>query len=98
MTDFVELPRVSSFFATLKSEFYYRRVWTTRKRAMVEVGAWNEDRHNRRQRHSSIGQISPVSFELQYSHQSAKRHWFGRITGRDMRTGAISPWRRKQRL
>jgi transposase InsO family protein len=61
-----------SFFATLKTEFYYRRVWATRKRAKIEVGAWIEDRYNRRRQHTSIGQISPVNFELQYSHQSAK--------------------------
>ena len=33
-----------SFFATLKTEFYYRRVWATRARAKTEVGAWIEDR------------------------------------------------------
>ena len=60
-----------SFFATLKTEFYYRRVWPTRKRAKLEVGAWIEDRYNRRRRHASIGQISPAQFELQYSNQTA---------------------------
>lgn len=60
-----------SFFATLKTEFYYRRVWPTRKRAKIEVGAWIEDRYNRRRRHASIGQITPVQFELRYSNQSA---------------------------
>ena len=60
-----------SFFATLKTEFYYRRVWPTKNRAKVEVGAWIEDRYNRRRRHSSIGQISPVEFELRYSNQTA---------------------------
>lgn len=40
-----------SFFATLKTEFYYRRVWTTKTRARLEVGAWIEDRYNRRRRH-----------------------------------------------
>ena len=49
-----------SFFATLKTEFYYRRVWPTRKRAKIEVGAWIEDRYNRRRRHASVGQPSPV--------------------------------------
>ena len=55
-----------SFFATLKTEFYYRRVWPTKTRAKLAVGAWIEDRYNRRRRHSSIGQISPVQFELQH--------------------------------
>jgi len=60
-----------SFFATLKTEFYYRRVWPTKARAKLEVGAWIEDRYNRRRRHSAIGQISPVAFEMQYSNQTA---------------------------
>ncbi len=55
-----------SFFATLKTEFYYRRVWPTKTTASQAVGAWIEDRYNRRRRHSSIGQISPVEFELQH--------------------------------
>src|SRR4029079_19139659 len=60
-----------SFFATLKTEFYYRRVWPTQKTARIEVGASIEDRYNRRRRHASIGQITPVAFELQYSRQTA---------------------------
>ena len=59
-----------SFFATLKTEFYYRRVWPTRAKAKLAVGEWIEDRYNRRRRHSSIGQISPVEFEMQYSNQT----------------------------
>ena len=60
-----------SFFATLKTEFYYRRVWPTKARAKLEVGAWIEDRYNRRRRHSSIGQISPVTFEMKHFNQTA---------------------------
>jgi transposase InsO family protein len=51
----------------LKTEFYYRRVWPTKKRARLEVGKWIEDRYNRRRRHASLGQVSPVNFEMQYS-------------------------------
>ena len=61
-----------SFFATLKTEFYYRRVWPARARAMRDVGAWIEDRYNRRRRHSQIGNVTPVDFELQYSNQRAE--------------------------
>jgi putative transposase len=60
-----------SFFATLKTEFYYRRVWPTHAKARLEVGAWIEDRYNRRRRHSSIGQIPPVAFEMQHCSQTA---------------------------
>lgn len=60
-----------SFFATLKTEFYYRRVWPTKNRAKREVGSWIEDRYNRRRRHSSIGQTSPVAFEMQHCSQTA---------------------------
>ena len=60
-----------SFFATLKTEFYYRRVWPTKAGAKLAVGAWIEDRYNRRRRHSSIGQISPVAFEMQHCNQTA---------------------------
>jgi transposase InsO family protein len=55
-----------SFFATLKTEFYYRRVWPTKKGARLAVGNWIEDRYNRRRRHASLGQVSPVNFEMQY--------------------------------
>jgi transposase InsO family protein len=61
-----------SFFATLKTEFYYRRVWATKARATRDVGAWIEQRYNRSRRHSALGQLSPVEFELQHSSQRAE--------------------------
>ena len=61
-----------SFFATLKTEFYYRRVWPTQARAKIDVGAWIEDRYNRRRRHSALGQISPVQYELQHCNHAAE--------------------------
>jgi transposase InsO family protein len=61
-----------NFFATLKVEFYYRRVWPTKMGARIAVGNWTEDRYNRRRRHASIGQISPVAFEQQSLNQDAE--------------------------
>ncbi len=60
-----------SFFATLKTEFYHRRAWPTHTAARLAVGAWIEDRYNRRRRHSALGQISPVQFEMQHCNHTA---------------------------
>lgn len=51
-----------SYFATLRTEFYYRRVWPTKSCAATEIGAWIEDHFNRRRRHSQIGEVSPMDF------------------------------------
>lgn len=59
-----------TFWSTLKSEFYDRHHWPTKTEAKQAVGAWIEDRYNRRRRHSSIGMISPVRFETEH-HQTA---------------------------
>ena len=62
-----------SFFGSLKTELYYRRVWPTRKRAKMEVGAWIEDHYNRRRRqHASLGQITHQSTS---SHNTQTRRW-----------------------
>jgi putative transposase len=60
-----------SFFATLKTEFYYRRVWATKQHARTAVGAWIENCYNRRRRHTCLGHVAPVTFEMQYSNQPA---------------------------
>ena len=56
----------------MKTEFYDRRIWPTLARAIREVSAWIEDRYNRHRRHSSIGEVTPVDFEMQYSSQAAE--------------------------
>ena len=60
-----------SFWSTLKTEFYDRHHWPTKHEAKQAVGAWIEERYNRKRRHSAIGMISPVRFEEQ-QHQTAQ--------------------------
>jgi transposase InsO family protein len=55
-----------SLFATLKTDLHYRRVRPTKRGAHLAVGNWIEDRDHRRRRHASLGQVSPVNFEIQY--------------------------------
>lgn len=52
-----------SFWSTLKTEFYQRHTFATHADATKAVSSWIETVYNRRRRHSSLGQISPVAFE-----------------------------------
>jgi putative transposase len=53
-----------SFWATLKVEFYYRRTWPTRAEAEHHVGRWLVEQYNSRRRHSALGMLTPLQFEL----------------------------------
>ncbi len=52
-----------SFWSTLKTEYYQRHQFGTRAQAITAVSSWIETVYNRRRRHSTLGQISPVTFE-----------------------------------
>lgn len=64
--------QAESFFATLSTEFYCRRVWPTRARAMRDVAAWIDGHYNRRRSHSPIGNATPVDFGVRYSSRAAE--------------------------
>ena len=57
-----------SFWATLKTEYYYRRTFTTRDQVYTGVATWIEDFYNPRRIHTSLGGKSPIEYEL---HQTA---------------------------
>lgn len=61
-----------SFFATLKNELVYRRVWPSRARAKTAIIIWIEGRYNRRRRHSALGMLTPVQFETPAPHPAAQ--------------------------
>ena len=58
-----------SFWATLTTEYYYRRAFTTRDQAYTRVTTWIEDFSNRRRIHTSLGGKSPIEYER---HQAAR--------------------------
>ena len=61
-----------SFWATLKTEFYDRRFWSTRAEARRGIARWIEIVYNRRRLHSSLDYTSPVAFENTIKHAQAK--------------------------
>lgn len=55
-----------SFFATLKTELVNEADYTTRAQARTAIFEYLEIFYNRRRRHSSLGYVSPLNYELMY--------------------------------
>jgi putative transposase len=53
-----------SFWATIKAEFIDRCDFRTKDRARKAIGEWIEDFYNRQRRHSQIGYVAPVEYEI----------------------------------
>lgn len=56
---------VESFFATIKKDLIHRRPWPTIKAARIAIAEYIEVFYNRKRKHSTLGNISPVDFEKQ---------------------------------
>jgi putative transposase len=54
---------VESFFGTLKREFVHQQRWETAAQARSALFEWIEVFYNRQRRHSSLGYLSPETFE-----------------------------------
>ena len=52
-----------SFFATVKTELIHRRTWPTHKAATSAIFEYIEGWYNTRRRHSTLGYLSPATFE-----------------------------------
>jgi transposase InsO family protein len=55
-----------SFFATLKKDLLYRRLLKPRDITRIEVADYIDSFYNVRRRHSSLGYLSPLEFELRH--------------------------------
>jgi transposase InsO family protein len=55
-----------SFFATLKTELVYTRRFATRAEAREAIFEFVEVFYNRRRRHSTLGYVSPMEFEMKF--------------------------------
>lgn len=55
---------MESFFGSLKSEWLYFQRFETRQQAITSIFYYIESFYNRKRRHSAIGYLSPLAFEL----------------------------------
>lgn len=60
-----------SFFATLEWECIGRRKWKTHAEARHAIFAYIETWYNPRRRHSTLGYLSPVQYEVQLHNEAA---------------------------
>jgi putative transposase len=56
-----------SFFGTLKTERVHKRRYRTKAQARADVFHWIECWYNRKRLHSSLGYVSPETFEAQFN-------------------------------
>ena len=64
-----------SFFATLKTELIYTRRFATRAEAREAIFDFIEVFYNRRRRHSTLGYVSPVEFEMNFIEENKAREY-----------------------
>jgi len=57
---------VETVFKTIKSELIWRTAFTTRAEASKAIGQYIEGFYNPRRRHSSLGYVSPATFEAAF--------------------------------
>jgi transposase InsO family protein len=56
-----------SFFATLKVELIYRRPWPTKAEARAAIHEYIAAFYNPHRRHSALGYLSPMAYEVQHA-------------------------------
>ena len=57
---------VETVFKTIKSELIWRTTFTSRDQASKAIGQYIESFYNPRRRHSSLGYVSPATYELAF--------------------------------
>ena len=62
-----------SFFATLKTELVYQRRFATRAEAREAIFEFIEVFYNQQRRHSSLGYVSPMEYEMKFEEEKRER-------------------------
>ena len=63
---------IESFWAHMQIELLNRRRWRTRLELSNAIFEYLEIFHNRQRRHSSLGMLTPVEYEIRHATTSAR--------------------------
>ena len=80
-----------SFFATLKKELINRRAWPSKAELRTEVFDYIEVFYNRQRRHSTLGQRSPVDYEISTLRQDGAEDAASRLASHDQISLTATP-------
>ena len=64
--------QMESFWARMQVELLDRRRWNTRLELANAIFEYLEIFHNRQRRHSAIGMLSPIEYELRHADNPAR--------------------------
>jgi transposase InsO family protein len=64
--------QMESFWARMQVELLNRKRWNTRLELANAIFEYLEIFHNRQRRHSSIGMLSPIEYEIRYANNLAR--------------------------
>jgi putative transposase len=70
--DCVDNGQMESFWARMQVEPLNRRHWNTRLELANAIFEYHEIFHNRQRRHSSLGMVSPIEYELLHANNVAR--------------------------
>ena len=62
-----------SFFATIKGEMIDHEDYLTRGAALAAIADYIDAFYNSRRRHSTIGYVSPIEFELNFMNERTRK-------------------------
>ena len=64
--------QMESFWARMQVELFNRKRWNTRLELANAIFEYLEIFHNRQRRHSSLGMLSPIEYELRHADNTAR--------------------------
>jgi putative transposase len=97
ISDCYDNGQMESFWARMQVELLNRRRWNTRRELANAIFEYLQIFHNRQRRHSSLGMLSPIEYELRHADTTTRDQASRPPATRGTRNPPSSPGRFKAR-